>query len=143
MSSFLQRILVSALIIFGIWIAAFFGLRTFHAYREVREHRPLPPPFKTEQPETDVNLIEDWMTIPFIARMYRIRPPLLFEALSIPDENNKEKSLKQINEKYFPDQPGVVLELIKTTVQAHLPPPTAIPPLTAVPPATAAPGVSP
>ncbi len=143
MSPFLQRVLVSAFIIFGIWIAGFFGLRTFHAYREVRDHRPPPPPFKTEQPETDVNLIEDWMTIPFIARMYRVHPSLLFEALGVPGEANKEKSLKQINEKYFPNQPGFVLKLIKTTVQANLPPPSAIPTLTAVPTATAVPGVSP
>jgi hypothetical protein len=143
MTPFLQRVLVSALIIFGIWIAAFFGLRTFHAYREVREHRPAPPPFKTGQPEKDVNLIEDWMTIPFVARMYHIHPAVLFEALSIPGESNKDKSLKQINDKYFPDQPGFVLELIQTTVQANLPPPTAIPAHTAVPPATAVPGVSP
>jgi hypothetical protein len=143
MTPFLQRVLVSALILFGIWIAAFFGLRTFHAYREVRAHRPPPPPFKTEQPETDVNLIEDWMTIRFIGRMYNIRPSVLFEALSIPADANKEKSLKQINEKYFPDQPGIVLELIKTTVQANLPPLPATRALTAVPPATDAPAVSP
>ena len=142
MTPFLQRDLDSALIIFGIWIAAFFGLRTIHAYSEVREHRP-PPPFKSEQPETNVNLIEDWMTIPFIARMYHIHPAVLFEALSIPGEANKERSLKQINEKYFPDQPGLALELIKTAVQASLPPLTALPSLTAVPPATIVPGVSP
>ncbi len=143
MTPFLQRVLVSALIIFGIWIAAFFGMRTFHAYREVRAHRPPPPPFKNEQSETDPNLIEDWMTIPFIGRMYHIHPAILFEALSIPAEANKEKSIKQINEKYFPNQPGFVLELMKTTVQANLPPPSAVPALTAVPPATAVPGVSP
>jgi len=143
MSPFLQRVLVSALIIFGVWIAAFFGLRTIHAYREVRDHRPPPPPFKTEQPETNVNLIEDWMTIPFIAKMYHIHPGVLFEALSIPGEANREKSLKQLNEKYFPDQPGFVLEILKMTVQANLPPPTAIPPITVVPAATTVPGVSP
>ena len=142
MTPFLQRILVSALIIFGIWIAAFFGLRTFHAYREVREHRP-PPPFKNERAETDVQLIEDWMTIPFIAKMYHVPAPILFDALNIPFDGNKEKSLKQLNEKYFPDTPGFVLDLVKTTVQANLPPPSALPPATAVSPATAVPGISP
>jgi hypothetical protein len=90
-----------------------------------------------------VNLIEDWMTIPFVARMYHIHPAVLFEALSIPGESNRDKSLKQINDTYFPDQPGFVLELIQTTVQANLPPSTAIPAHTAVPPATAVPGISP
>lgn len=143
MTPFLQRVLVSALIIFGVWLAAFFGLRTLHAYREVREHRPPPPPFRTEQPETNVDLIEDWMTIPFIGRMYQVHPAILFEALDIPGDANKEKSLKQINDKYFPNTPGAVLELIKTTVQASLPSPSAIPPATAVSPATAVPGVIP
>jgi hypothetical protein len=126
MSPFLQRVLVSALIIFGIWIAAFFGLRTLYAYSEVRKHRPPPPPFKTEQPETDVALIQDWMTVPFIERMYQIHHGVLFQALNIPAESNRDKSLKQINEKYFPNQSGFVLKLVKTTVQANLPPPAPV-----------------
>jgi hypothetical protein len=142
MTQFLQRVLGSALIIFGIWMAAFFGMRTFHAYREVQEHRP-PPPFKTEQPETDVELIEDWMTIPFIARMYHVPPPVLFDAMHVPFKGNQERSLKQINDKYFPGKPGFVLDLVKTTVKANLPPPSAGPAATAGPPATAVPGVSP
>ena len=135
--TFLQRVLVIALIFFGLLIAAFFGLRTFQAYREVREHRPPPPPFKTEESETNVDLIEDWMTIPFIEKMYHIHHGILFQALNIPVEGNRERSLKQINEKYFPGQPGFVLDLVKKTVRANLP---ASP---AVPPASALPGASP
>jgi len=142
MTPFLQRVLVSALIIFGIWIAAFFGLRTFHSSREVREHHP-PPPFTTERSETNVQLIEDWMTVPFIAKMYHVSPHIIFEALNIPAEDNKEKSLKQLDEKYFPTTPGYVLGIVKNTVQANLPPSSALPPATAVSPATAIPGVSP
>src|SRR5215213_1896399 len=73
-----QRVLVTSLIIFGIMIVGFFGLRTFHAFREFRGHRP-PPPFKTEQPETDVELIRDWMTVPFTARMYHVPVSIIFE----------------------------------------------------------------
>ena len=136
MTPFLQRVLVAALILFGIWIAAFFGLRTFHAYREVREHRP-PPPFNNERVETNVELIEDWMTVPFVAKMYHIPPRILYAALDIPSEGKKEKSLRQLNDMYFPDTPGHVLEIVKTTVQANLPPPS--------PGSTAAatPGISP
>ena len=142
MTPFLQRVLVSALIIFGIWIAAFFGLRTFHAYREVREHRP-PPPFSNEHPETNVQLIEDWMTVPFIGKMYHVPAQIIFDALNVPFDGNKEKSLKQLSEKYYPTTPGYVLDIVKATVQANLPPPSAPPPATAVSPATAIPGVSP
>ena len=132
MTPFLQRVLVSALIIFGIWIAAFFGLRTFHAYKEVREHHP-PPAFRVEQPETNVQLIEDWMTIPFIAKMYHVSPHIIFYALKIPFEGSEEKSLKQLNEKYFPTTPGYVVSLVKNTVQANLPPPSTLLPATALP----------
>ena len=143
MTPFLQRVLVTALIIFGIWIAAFFGLQTFHAFIEVREHRPPHPPFNNEQPETDVQLIEDWMTVPFIGKMYHVPPIVIFDALGISFEGNEEKSLKQINEKYFPSSPGFVLDTVKDTVRANLPPPSTIPSTTSIPPTTAVPGISP
>lgn len=143
MTPFLQRVIVIALIVFGVWIAGFFGLQTLHAYKEVREHRPPPPPFKTEQPETDVALIEDWMTVPFIGRMYLVPPPLLFEALQVPAKGNQEKSLKQINEIYYPDQPGYVLELVKTTVEANLPSHAGLRAKTPILSATAVPGAAP
>ncbi len=142
MTPFLQRVLIAAMIIFGIWIAAFFGLRTFHSYREVRDHHP-PPPFKNETSETNVQLIEDWMTIPFIAKMYHVPPPVIFESLNIPSEGNHEKSIKQLNDKYYPSKPGYVIKLVRTAVQEHLPPAPPPSPATAVPPASAAPGISP
>ena len=92
-----QRNFVTGLIILGLMFVIFFGLRTARAFREFRDHRP-PPPFATEQVETDVNLIRDWMTIPFIAKMYDVKPHLLFEALEIPEKENREKSLRQLNE---------------------------------------------
>ncbi len=118
-----QRALVTSLILFGMLAVGFFGLRTFHAFREFHGHRP-PPPFENEQPETDVQLIRDWMTVPFIARMYHVPPPILFEALDIPkNKSNEEKSLKQLNEEYFPNTTGFVEATVKAAVLAHLPPP--------------------
>jgi len=115
-----QRSLVISLIIIGLIIAGFFGLRTARAFREFRGHRP-PPPFATEHVETDVSLIRDWMTIPFISRMYQVPPDRLFEALEIPPHKNREKSLKQLNEAYFPQAEGVVLEKIKAAVLINQP----------------------
>ena len=120
-----QRNFVNGLIILGLIFVIFFGLRTVRAFREFREHRP-PPPFATEQIETDVNLIRDWMTIPFIAKMYHVKPHILFEALEIPEQGNREKSLRQLNEEYYPQAEGVVIEKIKEAVQAA----TANPPVT-------------
>ena len=123
-----QRAIVTILIGLGLLSIGFFGLRTVRAFRAFRSHHP-PPPFETERAETNVELIRDWMTIPFIARMYRIPPPILFEALDIPHNRNEEKSLKQLNDEYYPDTPGSVIELVKATVRANLPPTTAAPPV--------------
>ena len=140
-----QRALVTILIGLGIIFVGIFGLRTAHAFRQFREHRPpKPAPFETGQPATDVELIRDWMTLPFIGRMYHVPTPIIFEALGIAKTKaNEEKSLKQLNEEYFPNQPGLLLELVKATVQANLSPLTAIPAATAIPPATEALPVSP
>ena len=137
-----QRALITILIGLGLLSVGFFGFRTVRAFREFRSHRP-PPHFETEQPETDVELIRDWMTIPFIGRMYHIPSPVLFEALHIPQKGNEEKSLKQLNEEYFPETPGSVIDLVKTVVQANLPPPSATPPAPTISPATTVPPASP
>jgi hypothetical protein len=129
-----QRNFVVGLIIIGLMIIVFFGLRTARAFRQFHGHRP-PPPFSTKPVETDVNLIRDWMTVPFIANMYHVRPHIVFEALEIPEQGNQEKSLKQLNEEYFPEIQGIVLEKVKVAVLAALaepPPPLQDPPNTPV-----------
>jgi hypothetical protein len=115
-----QRNFVVGLIIIGLMVIGFFGLRTARAFRQFHGHRP-PPPFEGQHIETDVNLIRDWMTVPFIARMYHVPEPLLFDALKISEHSNQEKSLKQLNEEYFPQEAGTVLEKIKATVLANEP----------------------
>jgi len=144
MTSSRQRILITGLILFGIVIVGFFGWRTFHAFREFRGHRP--PLFPAEGavvPETDVELIRDWMTIGFLSKTYRTPPDLLYKALGIRPNGNEHKSLKQLNDEYFPETPGYVLKTVKAEIQAWLPPPTEISPPTKIPPSTEIPPVSP
>lgn len=112
-----QRNFVVGLIILGLMIVIFFGLRTVRAFRGFHGHRP-PHPFATEHAETDVSLIRDWMTIPFISKMYHVPPPVLFDALKISEHGNKEKSLKKLNEEYYPEADGLVLEKVKVAVLA-------------------------
>jgi hypothetical protein len=126
-----QRNFIVGLIIVGLMIIGFFGLRTARAFRQFHGHPP--PPFGTQSVETNPDLIRDWMTIPFIAHMYHVHPEILFEALGVAEKENREKSLKQLNEEFFPEAPGIVLEKIKTAVRAALPPPA---PLTPILPAT-------
>ena len=129
-----QRNFVTGLIILGLMFIIFFGLRTARAFRQFHGHRP-PPPFNTKTVETDVDLIRDWMTIPFISNMYHVRPHILFEALDIPEQGNREKSLKQLNEEYFPQAQGMVLKKVKAAVLAAIAerPPQPIPELTTTP----------
>jgi len=61
------------------------------------------------------------MTIPFISRMYQVPPPVLFDALNIPEQGNKGKSLRQLNTEFYPQENGVVLEKIKAAVSANQP----------------------
>jgi len=131
-----QRTLVLGLILLGVVFVGFFGLRFFRAFREFRGHRPPPfPPADAQPAETDVELIRDWMTIGFVSHTYRTPPNLLYKALDIPPRGNEDKSLQQLNDEFFPNQPGYVLETVKAAILANQPIPTAQPPENAIPPA--------
>ena len=134
-----QRALTTGLIVIGVLIVGFFGIRTLHAFREFRGHRPPPPfaPVNAQQAETDVELIRDWMTIPYISRMYQVPPPMLFDAVGVSHKGNEEKSLKQLNDEYFPAEAGIVMEKVKAAVLANQPPVT--PTLPSAPTAPSAP----
>ena len=113
-----QKILISALMGIGIVLIGFFGLHAFLPLRKLRGHHPPP----AGQIETDVTLIRDWMTVPYIAKRYYVPGEKLFEAIKIPPMGNKDKSLAQLNEEYYPARPGFVLESIKADILAHQPP---------------------
>ena len=122
MTSNRQRALILGLIAIGLVFAGFFGLRALHAFREFKERRPPPLSVSEAQPiETDVELVRDWMTIGYLSYAYRLPPRLLYKALGIPPAGNEEKSLVQLNEEYYPHQPGFVLDRVKTAIQMHLP----------------------
>lgn len=114
-------ILFIALSILGALLILFFGLRALRAFRKFDGHRP--PPFAGEL-QTDVEAIEDWMTIPFISHNYGVPPDILFDALQIDPGQNHKKSLKQLNDEYHPNDDGFVLATVKATILAHQPPPT-------------------
>ena len=124
-----QRALVIALIGIGLLIVGFFGMRTLRSFRDFRGHRPPPfaPAADDQKVETEVELIRDWMTIGYISHTYHTHPRLLYDALGIPARDNEKKSLRELNDEFFPDQPDHVLTVVKVALQASLPPPTAIP----------------
>lgn len=114
-----QRILFIALSILGVMLILFFGLRVFHAFKKFDGHRPQP---LAKALETDVEDIEDWMTIPFISHSYGVPPEILFDALKIDPKETHKKSLKQLNDEFYPDEDGYVLATVKATILSNQPP---------------------
>lgn len=112
------RVAAMILLLAGALLIGLFGWRALHAMRGFRGRPPMPPPGKIE---TDVELIRDWMTVPFVAHMYHVPGPILFEALQIPPQGNDEKSLAELNREYFPNDSGCVLAKVKETVLANQP----------------------
>lgn len=111
------RALTLILVIAGVLLAGLFGTRTLRALREFQHHRPSGNVAEDVPPvETDVERIRDWMTIPFIAKVYHVRPQILFAALGVEERGNREKSLRQLNEQYFPETPGIVEAKIKAAI---------------------------
>ncbi|MEW6403412.1 MAG: hypothetical protein AB1649_16575 [Chloroflexota bacterium] len=110
----------------GVAIVLLFTFRLMHVLR-----RGLPPP----RPEplatiTDVTLIRDWMTIPYIAHTYGVPDEFLFDALEIPERDNRKKSLDEINHEFFPGQTGFVIDRVQQAVhafQANAPLPPLLP----------------
>ncbi len=128
-----QSALIVGLIIFGCLLTLFFGLRAFHALKKFQGQPP--PPFHGEI-ETDVNEVREWMTVPFVSRMYNVPEDILFDALEIPSKGNRKKSIEELNREFYPHSDGLVIEIIKSTIRAHQPPPTPVPPSTPLPPLT-------
>lgn len=118
-----QRVLTIVLTILGCLLITFFGLRAFHAFKKFNGHRPPPG-----QVETDVELIRDWMTVPFIARMYAVPEKIIFDALEILPRENRDKSLEEINREYYPETDGLAMQIVKAAILAHQPPPKAASP---------------
>ena len=114
-----QRAVVIGLIVLGILFTVFFGMRAFHAYKKFNGHKP-PPHGKVE---TDVGLIRDWMTVSFISKTYRVPEKDIFDALNVSPLGSHNKSLKELNNDYYPDKDGFVMDTVKATILAHQPPP--------------------
>ena len=91
-----RRVLAITLVVIGLGLVGFFGLRAYRAYTR----------FQPDAPATslrDVEAIRGWMTLPYIARAYGVPEDALFEALTIPKAGNERLSVKQLVVKYDRD----------------------------------------
>jgi hypothetical protein len=91
-----RRVLTIMLVVIGVGLVGFFGLR---AYRASTRFQPDAPVAGLR----DVEAIRGWMTLPYIARAYGVPEDALFEALAIPKAGNTRLSIKQLVAKYDRD----------------------------------------
>jgi hypothetical protein len=81
---------------------------------------PPPPPR-----QTDVSLIADWMSVPYVSRAYRVPEPELYQALGVEPEGRRMRRLRDIARETDRDSDEVV-EIVRqaiTTWQASHPGP--------------------
>lgn len=65
--------------------------------------------------ETNSDLIQDWMTLPYISRAYQIPEPKLREALNLGENPNRSDSISKISQKNNL-QVSELLNLIRQTI---------------------------
>jgi hypothetical protein len=91
-----HRVLTIVLVIIGLGLVGFFGLRAYRAYTRFQPDAPAAQ-------LRDVEAIRGWMTLPYIARAYGVPEDALFEALAISKAGNERLSVKQLVAKYGRD----------------------------------------
>jgi hypothetical protein len=122
-----SQVALILLIVSGVFLTTLFGFRVFRSY--TRLHR-----MGLKPGEMDVGLIRGWMTIPYIAKAYRVPPQVIYTGLNIAEGAYRHRSLNDINRAIAPNRPGWVLNQVKDmilTYQAqhppHVPTPTPLP----------------
>lgn len=106
-------LLTVGLVIVGLGLVLFFGLRAYRDYRRLEE-RGLAPGV------TDVEAIRGWMTLPYIAQAYGVPETALFEALGLPQAGNQKLSIRQLADKYE-REPEAVRRAVQEAVRRHQP----------------------
>jgi hypothetical protein len=86
----------------SILFACYLGVRILQRVG----HRPPPIPR-----QTDVSLIQEWMTVPFIARSYKIPEAILYEKLEIDPLNNRKSNLSSIATKTGKSTPQIINQI--------------------------------
>jgi hypothetical protein len=109
-----KRIVTGFLIGLGVAMVLLFGLRLLRAVR----HPGGPPRPQPRGSMTDVTLIREWMTVPYIAHAYGVPERVLFRSLEVPEWENRRRSLAEINDAYFPGQAGVVAARLKQAISS-------------------------
>jgi hypothetical protein len=108
-TSTLSKIILM-LVLVGILLAALFGFHIVDAFMHI--HRAGLHPGKI-----DVEAVRDWMTVPYIARIYRVPSDYIYRQIGIPEQGNDLNNLTHLNDQYFHGQQGVVLQKVQDAIR--------------------------
>lgn len=93
----LRMTLTVGVIVLGVAIAAFFGLRSVSSFRQLQYIRQQ----GLDRGTASVEAIRPWMTIRFIAVAYAVPEEYLYSSLAIPfSRRNADQSLGELNRIY-------------------------------------------
>jgi hypothetical protein len=150
-SSKILRLITIILIIAGLLLVCLFGVPLMRGVMRARRMDFM------RSGATDIGMLRGWMTIPHVARIYRVPEDYLFESLGLAaGEANRRLSLAQLNRQLAPGQPGLVIDELKAAILQYqaihpeitltpvVPPPLRLPgEQPGLPPGEASPGAAP
>ena len=104
------RWLIPVLIVAGMLLAVVFGVSATHAFANMC-HAGFHPR------AVNIDGIQDWMTVPGLARLFNVPEDYLYQQIGVPQQGSQHNSLSALNRRYFPGQPGLVLNRVKEAVR--------------------------
>ncbi|MCB0191278.1 MAG: hypothetical protein KDJ65_04985 [Anaerolineae bacterium] len=107
-----ERLIFIGLLVVGLLLIGFFGLRAARSYIRIQQTG-------LEPGVTDVEAIRGWMTVPYIAKAYEVPETFIFEQLGIPAEGNGKKSLRDLNREQMAGEQGTIVETVKAAIRLY------------------------
>jgi len=115
------HILAIILVVVGLGLVTFFGIRSYRSFRAMQYIREQ----GLDAGTADVDAIRPWMTIRFIAVAYAVPQEYIFAELDIPfDQRDSNDTLSHLNQKYDfgrptePQQPPI-LDKVREAILAY------------------------
>lgn len=116
-----RKLLAAALVVFGLVITVFFGIRAVRSFQQMRYIHEQ----GIDRGVAGVDAIRPWMTIRFIAIAYAVPEEYIYDQLQIPfNRRDADTSLGQLNKIYDlglspVNNELVIVERIKAAVTAY------------------------
>jgi len=99
-----QRWLIVVALIAGLALVGIFGVRAWNQLQYAK---------RVAGGEVQVDTLRGWMTLPYIARVYRVPEAELRAVLGLPAQGNDERSLRQ-----WLDASGIEPEAGRRTIES-------------------------